>query len=127
MRAQLQALKDRPAQLAARRAEFKKRTEEYLASNCTPEERAEAERLGEQYAAQVEAELAAFCGFKLSAKELAGEKAARSTRKSAPKLAQTPQRKTGCARVVPNQPRLLRFLCETLRAAARDFDGGQPP
>jgi hypothetical protein len=53
MRARLQELNDLPAKLAARRAEFKKRTEEYLASNCTPAERAEAERLGAQYAAQV--------------------------------------------------------------------------
>jgi hypothetical protein len=69
--AEVQALNERAEQLELKRAALAK-----MASNCSTETIADAQRILDEQTAQFEADLAAFCGAEPSAEDLAGEKAA---------------------------------------------------
>jgi hypothetical protein len=69
--AEVQALNERAEQLELRRAALAK-----MASNCSPETIAEAQRILDEQTAQFQADLAAFCRVELPTEDLAGEKAA---------------------------------------------------
>jgi hypothetical protein len=69
--AEVQALNERAEQLELKRAALAK-----MASNCSPEMIAEAQRILDEQTAQFQADLVAFCGVELPAEDLADEKAA---------------------------------------------------
>jgi hypothetical protein len=69
--AEVQALNERAEQLELKRAALRK-----MASNCSPETIAEAQRILDEQTARFEADLSAFCGVGLPTEDLAGEKAA---------------------------------------------------
>jgi hypothetical protein len=69
--AEVQALNERAEQLELRRAALAK-----MASNCSPEMIADAQRVLDEQTAQFQADLVAFCGVELPAEDLADEKAA---------------------------------------------------
>jgi hypothetical protein len=69
--AEVQALNERAEQLELKRAALAK-----MASNCSAETIADAQRILDEQTAQFQADLVAFCAVELHTEDLAGKKAA---------------------------------------------------